>query len=99
MQLPLLRLIPHVATSSRTEILLVLSLFAATNEQHAGVCRHSFPCTLLQEKHCSSPEAEQPLDRSMRTIRERVLINGGFSLPKDVGFLCSYSCHQPPALW
>lgn len=75
MQLPLLRLIPHVATSSRTEILLVLSPFAATNEQHVGVCRHSFPCTLLQEKHCSSPQAEQSLDISMRTIRQRVLIN------------------------
>lgn len=45
-----------MATSSGTEILLVLSLFAAINEQHVGVCRHSFPCTLLQDKYCSSPE-------------------------------------------
>lgn len=49
------RLIPHVAISSESEILLVLSLFASTNELQVAVCRHGFPCLQGKDHWITGP--------------------------------------------
>lgn len=81
-----------MGTSSGTEILLVLSLFAATNEQHVGGCRHSFPRTLLREKHSSSPEAVT-ISRYKNVNDQRESFNQLRIIPAKK---CGFSLLMPP---